>query len=229
MDKISNTYKTNKKRALGLSLTFAFCICICLAGQIQKAKAQSVEVQRLLLDVTKLSQFKQLLQDLQTSYEILNKGYSRIKDIAAGNFSLHEAFIDGLLMVNPSIAKYRRVADIIRDEMTIATQYKAAFKYFRSGGRFSANELNYLSQVYANLVDKSVDNLDALMTVLSAGKLSMTDAERLTEINRLYTDTHKMLGFLMVFNDKVSTTDRHRQIHLVNMADLKKIQGLDKQ
>lgn len=216
----------NKTAVIGIA------IILTMSGGLlvpmQKATAQSVEVQRLLLDITKLSQFKQLLKDLQKSYAILDKGYSRIKSIAAGNFSLHAVFIDGLLLVNPALARYRRVADIIQDETTIARQYKAAYRYFSSHGRFSESELNYLQQVYTHLVDKSLDNLDALMTVLSAGKLSMTDDERLTEINRLYEDTHQMLGFLMTFNNRVSSTDRQRQVHLEEMADLKKIQGLDK-
>lgn len=208
-------------------ISLILLVTASLVGQIQPAKAQSVEVQRLLLDVKKLSQFKQLLKDLQTSYEVLNKGYSQIKEIAAGNFNVHKVFIDGLLQVNPSLIKYRRVADLIRDEKTIVAQYKAAFRYFRSGGRFHANELKYLSQVYANLVEKSMENLDALITVISAGKLSMTDAERLAEIDRLYGDTHKLLGFLTVFNHKVFAVDRQRQVQVDEIADLKKIQGLD--
>ncbi|SEA15019.1 hypothetical protein SAMN05192529_10953 [Arachidicoccus rhizosphaerae] len=191
-------------------------------------KAQSAEVQQLLLDVTKLSQFKQLLKDLQTSYGILNKGYSTIKDIAAGNFSLHKAFMDGLLMVNPSLAKYRRVADIITDEKAIVSQYKTAFKYFKSSGWLSPGELDYLSKVYSHLVKGSVDNLDALATVLTAGKLNMTDDERLTEVNRLYHDTHQMLQFLIGFNSNVSMLVAQRGGQDLDMVNLKQLQGPSK-
>ena len=201
----------------------------CLGSRtMSRAKAQSAEVQQLLLDVTKLSQFKQLLKDLQTSYGILNKGYSTIKNIAAGNFSLHEAFIDGLLLVNPSLAKYRRVADIISDAQATISQYKTAFRYFKSVGRLNPTELDYLSKVYGHLVDNSVDNLDALATVLTAGKLSMTDDERLTEINRLYRDTHHILSFLMSFNGNVSLLVTQRGGQALGIDGLKKLQGLNK-
>ena len=198
----------------------------CL-GIFSQARAQSVEVQQLLLDVTKLAQFKEILKDLENSYEILHKGYSRIKSIAAGNFSLHEAFIDGLLMVNPSVAGYRRVADIIHDETLLVAQYKTAFNYFKSAGWFRSAELAYVGRVYANLVDKSVDNLDALATVLTSGKLRMTDGERLDAVDRLYRDTHRMLGFLLDFNDKVATLGRQRQMQQADRELLKKMKGFN--
>lgn len=199
---------------------------LCGLMRLSVVNGQSAEVQQLLLDVTKLAQFKQILKDLQTSYDILQKGYSSIKNIAEGNFSLHEAFIDGLLLVNPSLAKYQRVADIISDQTTIVSQYKAAFKYFKSGGRFNPSELDYIGVVYNNLMDKSVGNLDALATVLTSGKLQMTDDERLEEINRLYRDTHGMLSFLMGFNDRVSILDRQRTRQTEEIEDLKKITGV---
>lgn len=199
---------------------------ICVLGPFSRLKAQSAEVQQLLLDVTKLNQFRGLLKDLQTSYSILNKGYSAIKNIASGNFNLHEAFIDGLLKVSPALAGYRRVADIIREEQYIIKGYKTAFRYFKSSGWFTGDELAYVGQVYANLVSKSVDNLDALITVLTAGKLRMTDDERLTEINRLYKDTHQMLGFFLNFNDQAGRLGDARKGHAVDLADLGMMLGV---
>ena len=219
--KINQLYKM--KRIVIIMIAFGWLGSMTMSG----VKAQSAEVQQLLLNVTKLSQFKQILKDLQTSYGILNKGYGTIKSIAAGNFSLHEAFIDGLLLVNPSLAKYRRVADIIADEVAIVTEYKTAFKFFKSGGRLNPSELDYLGKVYGHLVDNSVDNLDALATVITGGKLSMTDDERLTEINRLYRDTHHMLSFLMGFNDRVSMLVAQRGGQALNIDDLRKMQGLN--
>lgn len=199
-------------------------VCSCLM-QSSGVKAQSAEVQQLLLDVTKLAQFKEILKDLQTSYRVLHKGYSTVKNLAEGNFNLHEVFIDGLLIVNPSLARYRRVADIIRDQVRIVSQYKTAFRYFKTGGWLNPNELDYLGKVYRNLMDKSVGNLDALATVLTSGKLRMTDDERLVEINRLYRDTHEMLGFLTGFNHRVSLLGRQRSQRAEDMRALKGING----
>lgn len=207
----------------GIRVITAWVILFCCLGQVPSARGQSAAVQQLLLNVTKLAQFRQLLKDLQTSYSILNKGYSAIKDIAAGNFNLHEAFVDGLLLVNPSLAKYRRVADIIREEKSIVRQYKTAFRYFKTSGQFRVEELDYLGKVYSNLVDKTIVNLDALATVLTAGKLRMTDDERLMEINRLYEDTHRMLGFLTGFNDKVAQLVQQRRSQVKDLDNIKQL------
>jgi len=198
-------------------------MALCCLGLPAALRAQSAEVQQLLLDVTKLDQFRQLLKDLQKSYTILNSGYSTIKNIASGNFNLHAAFIDGLLKVSPALARYRRVADIIRDEKYIITQYKTAFSRFKSSGWFDKGELAYMGKVYTNLAGKSVDNLEALTTVLTAGKLRMTDDERLREINRLYKDTHRMRGILLHFNEKAGLLAGARKGDALNLAGLKEI------
>ena len=199
---------------------------LLLAGSLG-AQAQSAEVQQLLLDVTKLAQFKQILTDLKTSYDILDKGYTTVKNIASGNFSLHEAFLDGLLLVNPALARYSRVADIISDELKLVSRYKQAFQYFKASGRFKAAELEYMTRVYKNLVDKSLDNLEALTTILTAGKLRMSDDERITAINRIYKDTHRMLGFLLDFNHQVAGLAGQRSGMQREAAAGLRLQGLD--
>src|SRR5258708_5502248 len=68
---------------------------------------------QLILDTEKLTELKAILSDMYKSYEIINKGYNDIKNIAQGNFNLHEVFLDGLLAVSPAVKNYERVADII--------------------------------------------------------------------------------------------------------------------
>ncbi|HXB45258.1 MAG TPA: hypothetical protein VNV85_14430, partial [Puia sp.] len=45
-------------------------------------KAQSYELERLILDIQKLAQLKNILSDLYKGYEILNTGYNTIKSIS---------------------------------------------------------------------------------------------------------------------------------------------------
>ena len=187
---------------------------------IGSAKAQAQEVEQLLFNVTKLAQYKQILKDLQMGYQILSVGYNNIKAIAEGNFNLHSLFIDGLLRVNPAIAKYRIVADIVSDQLKLVSRYKSAYKSFQGSGLLRPEELDYLGHVYGNLVDKSLVNLDALATVLTAGKLRMSDQERITEIDRLYRQTHKMLGFLDGLNKDVAELLGGREKEKVDNSSL---------
>jgi len=200
-------------------------ILLLFRGCIGASYAQSQEAQQLLLNVEKLSQLKNILSDMKRGYEVVSKGYNTVKNIAEGNFSLHEVFIDGLMLVSPEVRKYRKVADIISIQADLVSEYKGAFKRFGSSGNFSASELEYLGKVYGGLLDQSLNNLDQLVMVITAGKLRMSDEERLRVIDRVFAELEDKLQFLRSFN---------REIGLLNLqrtrekAELRGIQGFYK-
>jgi len=65
---------------------------------VHPARPQTIAqlLEQLSLDVQKLSELKTILQDMYTDYAIVNKGYTDIKNIAEGNFKLHQLYLDGL-------------------------------------------------------------------------------------------------------------------------------------
>ena len=153
--------------------------------------AQSQEVQQLLLDWEKLTQFKKILKNMKDGYQIIHKGYTNIKDISSGNFNLHKDFLDALLDISPAVKQYKRIADIINYQLLIVKQYKAAFKQFKEDKNFTMQEIEYIGKVYINLFDESVKNLDELAMVITAGKLRMSDDERMQAIDRIYANKKK--------------------------------------
>lgn len=187
------------------------------------AKAQSVEVQQLLLNYEKLTQLKNILTDMKKGYEIVSKGYTAIKNISEGNFNLHDAFISGLLAVNPAIKNYKRVPDIITYQKNIVKEYRQAFNRFKSSGTFSSSEIEYLGDVYTNLFNQSLQNLDDLATVITASKLSMSDDERLEAIDRIFADTEDKLQFLRDFNRKTNILVIQRTKEKQDIATSKKL------
>lgn len=164
------------------------------------AKAQSTEVQQLLLNVEKLSQLKNILQDMKKGWTVVSGGYNLIRDISQGNFSLHEFFLDGLMLVSPEVKKYRRVADIITYQKNIVAEYKSAFARFRSSGAFNVDELEYLGSVYQQLFEESVGYIDELLMVITSTKLRMSDDERLRAIDSIFERVQDKLIFLRTFN-----------------------------
>lgn len=164
------------------------------------AKAQSTEVQQLLLNVEKLSQLKNILQDMKKGWTVVNGGYNLIRDISKGNFSLHEFFLDGLMLVSPEVKKYRRVADIITYQKNIVAEYKSALARFRSSGAFNVDELEYLGSVYQQLFEESVGHIDELLMVITSAKLRMSDDERLRAIDSIFDRVQDKLIFLRSFN-----------------------------
>lgn len=206
---------TIKLKVLGCGMLL---LLACVS--IVPARAQSTEIQQLLLNVEKLSQFKNILSDMKKGYTVLTTGYNAVKGIAQGNFSLHETFMDGLMLVSPEVRKYRRVADIITCQSSIVSEYKTAFARFKASDNFSLSEVDYLGRVYGQLFSQSADNLDELLMVITSGKLRMSDDERLQAIDRIYADTADKLNFLRSFNRQASILNLQRQ---KEKADIKGI------
>jgi len=196
-------------------------------GWSSQASAQSEEAQHLLFNVEKLAQLKQILSDLKKGYTIVRTGYNTIKNISQGNFSLHKTFLDGLLEVSPTVKKYRKVGEIINFQVSIVTEYKNAYTRFNSDGNFSVKELEYLSNVYANLFNQSVKNLDALTTVITANKLRMSDDERLKAIDNIYEDMQDKLVFLRHFNNNTKILAIQRARERKDAKSLKNIYGIN--
>lgn len=190
-------------------------------------KAQSYEAEQLLLDVQKLSQLKQILADLKKGYEIVYKGYSTIKSISEGNFTLHQSFLDGLLAVSPAVRNYKKVADIASVQLKIISEYKSAFNTFKQNGKFTPDEIDYMGKVYSNLFNESVKNLETLIMIITSGTLRMSDDERLKQIDVLYDDMIDKLTFLRHFNNQTSILAIQRTKDQNEIDLSRKIYGLN--
>lgn len=185
-----------------LSIIAALALTISIG--ISKAAAQSYEAERLLLDVEKLTQMKSILSDMEEGYDMLTQGYEAVRSISEGNFNLHQVFLDGLLKISPVVYQYKKVTDIISFQLQLTKEYKTAFNKFRQDHNFSIEEITYITSVYDQLINKSIQNLDDLTQVITAGVFRMSDEERLERIDALYTDMQDKLTFLRDFNHHTS-------------------------
>jgi len=188
--------------------------------------AQSDEAKQLLLNVEKLAQFKSILKNMKDGYQLLHKGYTTIKDISEGNFSLHKTFLDGLMEVSPVVKKYKRIADIINYQIRIVKEYKSAFREFKENKRFTVAEIEYIGKVYGNLFDQSVKNIDDLAMIITAGKLRMSDDERLQAIDKLYEEIVNQYSFLNAFNNSAAILAVQREKDQMDIDLMRKVHGL---
>jgi hypothetical protein len=191
------------------------------------ASCQAFEAQQLLLDWAKLAQMKQILQDMYKGYQIVEQGYTAIRDISQGSFDLHKAFLDGLLVVSPAVRNYYKVAEIISYQLQIVTEYKQAYSRFRQDGHFSADEVSYIGQVYSNLFDKSVEALNSLITVLTDGGIRASDDERIKQIDGIHKDMQSRLSFLRSFNNRTALLSLQRSRDQDDVDMVKKLYGLE--
>lgn len=177
-------------------------ILLLLFFMTNKGFSQTQEIQQLLLDVEKLTQLKNILTELKSGYEIVSNGYTTIKNISEGNFNLHDIFLKSLLEVSPAVKNYVRIKDIIDAQLSIVREYKNALKQLKGSGEFSLDEINYSEKVYANLFNHSLDNLQKMIMVITAGKLRMSDDERVSSIDAVWNEVSQQLTFLRHFNNQ---------------------------
>jgi len=200
-------------------------LLISFAG-MQPAKAQAQELEELALDIEKLVQLKAILQEMYDGYKILTTGYNAIKDISQGNFSMHKLFLDGLLSVSPTVKKYSRILDIINSQKTLVTEYKTALAHFKSLQIFNADDINYLQTVYNNLFNRSLQNLDELLMIITDQQIRASDAERMSAIDRIYQDMEDKLEFLRQFNNNAGLLATQRQKALQENQSLQRLYGI---
>lgn len=176
-------------------------LIMCFSIMPSKANAQSAEIQQLILNIEKLSQFKKILSDMKKGYELLSGGYKTVKDMSEGNFSLHKTFLDALMQVSPMVKNYKKVSDIIHYQILLVKESRSGLSRFSKSGNFSEKELKYFETVYGNLLDLSLRNLDELTMVVTADKLRMSDDERLEAVDNIFLEMQDKLLFLRDFNN----------------------------
>lgn len=169
---------------------------------MQKCCSQAFEIEQLILNYQKLEELEKILDNMYQGYKILDKGYTTIKNIAEGNYTIQQLFFDGLMAVNPAVRNYQRIPWIISYQQMLLSEYSRAYNRFMANPNFTPEELQYLGNVYSSLFDSSVKNIDDLIMIITATKLSMTDDERLRAIDRVYYDMQSKLFFVRGFNSR---------------------------
>ena len=203
-------------------ITIAISLCICFTS----SNAQSDEAQQLLLNVEKLAQFKKILKNMKDAYTIIFKGYTAVKDLSQGNFTLHKTFLDGLMEVSPAVKKYKRITDIFNYQGRILKEYKAAWQQFRGDKQFNPTEIDYLGKVYTNLFNETLKSLEELAIVITSGKLRMSDDERLQAIDRIYANVVDQYSFLNEFNNNTAILSLQRKSEQAEIKMSRIINGI---
>jgi len=192
-----------------------------------KALAQSDELQQLLLNIEKLTQFKAILSDMKKGYQIYQQGYGTISNLSKGNFNLHNIYLTGLMAVSPVVRNNPRVSQIINQQNDILGEYRRYATLFRQSGTFSIKELSYIANVYNQLVKQSGSNIDDLAGVTTAGQLRMSDDDRLRAIDRIFNSSSDQLQFLRFFNRQAVMLSLQRSKDLNDTQALKRLYGLN--
>jgi hypothetical protein len=118
--------------------------------------------------------------------------------------------------VNPNIAKYSKVAEIIADQLSIVANFKSLIQRMNASGRMTGPEINYIGQVYDHISEECVKSLNGLIAVTTDNQLEMSDDERIKRIDGIYSDMKDKYTFTLHFT---SLADKIGSIRSQGMTD----------
>lgn len=208
-----------------LLLTVSICL---LASLSQPSRAQSIVdlLEQLALDEEKLRSLKSTLQQMYQSYATLEKGYTNIRNIAKGNFDLHQAFLDALFAISPAVRSDPRITAILNTEYSILSAYRSAGSRWGGSGVFTPQELDFIIDTYSALLQRCLQSIEELTMVVTADQLRMSDAERMQAIGRIDTETREQQTILQQLDNTLSIQTALRLKEAGDINTLKLIYGL---
>lgn len=138
---------------------------------------------------------------LKKGYDIYKKGHKTIGDFKNGEFNLHQDFFLSLKGINPEIARYRRIADIVQLQLKIIHLNRKTLQQLRREDFAPTEEIQYINTVFEKLLNDCSGLVSELIDVTTAGKLEMEDNERIQRIDQLYKEMQENHRFAESFSN----------------------------
>jgi hypothetical protein len=217
------------------------CICCCVMMPIHQLKAQdpiSLIIKEGIKKVIKAVDLKiQRLQNktiwLQNAQKTLENKMSQMKlteirDWVQKQKKLYEDYYEELWKVKSAISNYKRVKDILEQQVVMVSEYKGAWNLFRQDKNFTPEELDYMLNIYSGMMNESLKNIDQLFLVVNAFATQMTDAKRLEIINTVADNIQTQFFEMKEFNTQNKMLSLQRASERGEIEYVRRLYGIGK-
>ena len=184
--------------------------------------AVDLKIQRLQNKTIWLQNVQKAIENTMSKLKL-----DQISDWVEKQRKLYADYFDELSKVKEVIATYHRVKDIIDKQTALVNEYHSAWALFRQDDNFTADELNYMGNVYTGILNESIKNLDQVFIVINAFTTQMTDAKRIEIINHAAELVEENLADLRQFNDQNKMMSFQRAAEKGDIDVVKKLYGLE--
>jgi len=221
--------ESNKVKALLSPFRGLGLLLLLLTASANTTKAQSfdewfsqgkTQVKYLIQQISALSTCE---SSLKQGYHIVSGELSSIKNFSGNEYSLHQGYYNSLSQVNPLVKNSTDMTAIQYEQQTIISQFNAISNL--SG--LSAAEQTYIQNVAQNLMSECNKDLEELQTVLTPGKLAMSDDERIKRINKVTASIKDKYVFSCSFCTKVRVLAVQRVNDSNSNSRLQKLYGIN--
>lgn len=170
---------------------------IIKAGVKKVIKAIDLKIQRLQNKTIWLQNAQKTLENKMQELKL-----GEISDWVEKQRKLYADYYEELWKVKSAITYYQKVKDIIHKQVQLVEEYKQASVLFKQDRHFSADDIEYMENVYSGILDESIKNLDQLYLVINSFVTQMSDAKRLELINVAGSNIEQNLTDLRQFNNQ---------------------------
>ena len=140
---------------------------------------------------------------------------------------LYADYYQELWEVKQVISDYDKVKSIVQMQSRIVSEYNQANSVFRQDKHFTASELNHMGQVYAGILNASLQNLNQALLVVNALVTQMDDAARMKIIDQASAGMQKNYNDLKQFNQQNVQLSLQRTQGEGDIETVKKLYGLE--
>ncbi len=168
---------------------------------------------------------------LQNAQKTLENSMSKLKlteisDWVEKQRKQYAGYFDELRKVKTALTYYHRIKEIIEDQAAMVKEYKSAWANFRQDRNFTADELDYMAEVYSGMMQESLKNIDQLFMVVNAFATQMTDAKRMEIINAAARSMEEGFLDLKEFNTQNRMISIQRAAAKGEIEYVKRLYGL---
>jgi hypothetical protein len=139
----------------------------------------------------------QVIQTSSTAANML-KNFQEVQKV----YTQGKQYYDALKSVHDLVKDARKVQQTILLVGDISDIYVNSFQKMLADENFSVEELSAIALGYAKLLEESSAVLTELKTITSATGLSMSDAERMSVIDRIYNEVREYKNLVQYYTNK---------------------------
>lgn len=185
-------------------------------------KAVDLMIQRRQNKVIRLQNAQKAIENTMAKLQL-----DEITDWVKKQRDLYKKYYDELKKVKAVIAYYFKIKQIADKNSRLVDEYKRFWGLISDDKHFTAQERNYIFQVYVGILENSAKNVDLLKMVVESLTMQMTDAKRLELIENAADKTDQLYTDLTRFNQEnaMLSISRAKNQHEVDVV--KKLYGLN--
>jgi hypothetical protein len=184
-----------------MAITFGLCLWMsCVQAQTWNEWFRQKKTQKKYL-IQQIAALKVYLKYLKEGYDVAKKGLGMIGDIKDSNFNDHSTYFASLSLVNPSIKQSEKIALIANMQQQIMSEFRKLDKECRENEYLTDDELEYVRDVYSNMLVKCEESISELNTIITDHSSQLKDDERIERIDLIYEDMSDKRDFARSFSN----------------------------